>query len=437
MSQQRFSRPSNSAASKRATSTGVTTEQPSLMLSSKPQDVLQMQRMLGNHSTQQVLQVKHKAPSGVIARRSLGRYSEGTGMFSSINVEVNTRTVTEWRTFLREQASSSAGGQELMAFMAMAMNTYVVRSDRERNYYERVNSPTESEAVDLMEALMTTGSGIDFDEDHAMVVGISDFPVYGNILLGRFNQRFAPLAIARLTARQGRLGSDHARQVQEYIGEGDGNTWGLEMAGRGLIEGALGSAIAAATAFVHYGSDAYLTRQENGQAVLSTDALREIQNKKAELEMVVSNSAMTIRGAILAHRAFEARNAAIRDAIIGAAGSIIPGLINLRYAELARLATGGGTTGIAAAAEPERYRIAFNLAAGNAIRSAAGSAAAKVVTGAAGSRSNMTQDTIEGFRQAMDDVMREMRAGPDVAAVDSNAAATLAASFSQPLNQTI
>ena len=128
-------------------------------------------------------------------------------------VLVRSRTVAEWKIFLRDQADTKEGAIELNAFMAQAVGaTSLTFRVLGQTYSGR--APTDEEATDLMEAFLSVGASIDLPD--AAFEGDEDANGMMALFMSRFNAKYAGPAIKRMTKKKGDLRLGDYTAIKAY-----------------------------------------------------------------------------------------------------------------------------------------------------------------------------------------------------------------------------
>jgi len=197
--------------------------------------------------------------NSIIQRALLGhfRYRSGTETLSG-TVQVNSRTVEEWKRFLQTEADEARGNIELNAFMAVALGHDIALGGAFMSQDFTGDRPAEEDAINLMEAFLTTGSNIDLPD--YSIEGFSRAQYRTAILMSEFNARFAGKTIEKMTTQSGEFSTDEFNAIRAYAGEAESQSeqtphFIRQNPVHTLVASALGTAIGATVSLNTYSQE--------------------------------------------------------------------------------------------------------------------------------------------------------------------------------------
>lgn len=342
--------------------------------SARQNAILQMQQRYGNRYVNRMLEAKSgRTPQPGMAGNRVSRLRNTGAVLSyrafdfegnpdehyNRDVQIRARTTDEWIKFLKDDADSGWGTEELYGFMVAAVghpyNDDEVLKSREsldsgqkardeslKNCYEaqklqqakeRAGFPgtkpsplrlcstslgpvTQQEAVDLMIAFLKVGSDIDLP-DKQFEGSDTGITLHVARAMSEFNAKYAGPALQQMTSTQGNGSREfdssdvgniaeyaHDASKMEQVGKFAGDKFGVNPV-ESLIAASVGTAFGAAVQVLQAGSD------------------KQQQDFKHNAYTLLRNAAMTIRGSLDAAEADEARNTAILvTAFSGAANAL-------------------------------------------------------------------------------------------------------------------
>lgn len=159
---------------------------------------------------------------GVEPWRNIEPANMGYAFVGAERYTVRARSVPQWKAFLANNASSTAGAVELVAFMARTLG-HTQLPGLETSTLRHVSRPLERQATDLMEAFLSVGNIDLADKDfidqpdpetepyaHAAVMKTGP-------LMAAFTSRFAAQVLVRMTRTGVAFGREkHVGNISNY-----------------------------------------------------------------------------------------------------------------------------------------------------------------------------------------------------------------------------
>lgn len=201
------------------------------------------------------------------------------------NVAVRSRSVSEWKTFLKNDADEVAGGVEMATFMGQAVGQKSINGLGAKQTYTG-RAPTEKEAVDLMEAFLSVGGQIDLP-DWGTEGGAESRSAMAR-LMSAFNAKYTAQAVTRMSKAKPSFGNTEIDGVKAYAEDaadmpGQAGYGQRKNPVHSLIAASVGTAFGAASVIAGIG------------AKPKSDA---DNTKKAESFKLIGNSAKVVAAAL-------------------------------------------------------------------------------------------------------------------------------------------